>query len=131
MFASQNTPEEDLELPRLRVSPLDLGVTAALFDLTLNALETDEQTYGSLHYNTDLFEPETIRRMCRNFVTLLEHVAANPEQTLSRLPLLTEAERRRLVFEWNETARHYASDKCLQQLFEEQVERSPDASGCE
>ncbi|MDT5268509.1 MAG: hypothetical protein QOH49_695, partial [Acidobacteriota bacterium] len=127
MFASQNTPEEDLELPRLRVSPLQLGVTAALFDLTLNILETDEQTYGSLHYNIDLFEAETIRRMCGNFVALLEHVAANPDQTLSGLPLLTEAERRRLVFEWNQTGRDYASDKCLQQLFEEQVERSPDA----
>ena len=127
MFASQNTPEEDLELPRLRVSSLELGVTAALFDLTLNMLETDEQTYGSLHYNTDLFEPETIGRMCGNFVTLLEHVAANPDHELSRLPLLTEAERCRLVFQWNQTGRDYASDKCLQQLFEEQVEHSPDA----
>ena len=127
VFASLNTPEEDLELPRLRVSSLDLGVTAALVDLTLNTLETGEQTYGSLHYNTDLFEAETIRRMCGNFVTLLEQVAANPDQALSQLPLLTEAERRRLVFEWNQTGRDYAADKCFQQLFEEQVERSPDA----
>jgi len=127
MFASQNTPEEELELPRLRVSPLDLGITAALFDLTLNILESGEQTYGSLHYNVDLFEAETIHRMCGNFMTLLEHVAANPEQTLSRLPLLTDAERRRLVVEWNQTRRDYASDRCVQQLFEEQVERSPDA----
>jgi amino acid adenylation domain-containing protein len=127
VFASLNTPEEDLELPRLRVSSLDLSVTAALVDLTLNMLETGEQSYGSLHYNVDLFEAETIRRMCENFVTLLEHIAANPDQALSRLPLLTEAERRRLIFEWNQTKRDYAADKCFQQLFEEQVERSPDA----
>jgi amino acid adenylation domain-containing protein len=127
MFASQNTPEQALELPRLRVSPFDLGVTAALFDLTLNILETDEQTYGSLHYNTDLFEAGTIRRMCGNFVALLESIAADPERRLSQLPLLTEGERRRLLYEWNETGRDYASDKCLPQLFEEQVERSPDA----
>jgi amino acid adenylation domain-containing protein len=126
VFASLNTPEEDLELPRLRVSSLDLGVTAALVDLTLNTFETEEQTYGSLHYNTDLFEAETIRRMCGNFVTLLEHVAANPHQALSQLPLLTDAERR-LIFEWNQTGRDYPSDKCLHQLFEDQVERSPDA----
>ncbi len=127
MFASQNLPEDDLELPRLRVSPVDLGVTSALFDLTLNTLESDEQTYGSLHYNIDLFEPETIRRMCGNFVMLLEHVAAKPEQSISQLPLLTEAERHCLVVEWNQTSRDYASGKSLQQLFEEQVERSPDA----
>ena len=126
VFASLNTPEEDLELPRLRVSSLDLGVTAALVDLTLNTFETEEQTYGSFYYNTDLFEAETIRRMCGNFVTLLEHVAANPDQALSQLPLLTDAERR-LIFEWNQTGRDYPSDKCLHQLFEEQVERSPDA----
>src|SRR5690242_3602716 len=127
MFASQNTPEEDLELPRLRVSPLNLGVTSALFDLTLNILETDEQTYGSLQSNTDLFDAETIRRLCGNFVTLLEHVAAHPDQKLAQLPLLTETERQRLVFEWNQTDRDYASGKCLHQLFEARVERSPDA----
>src|SRR6185295_5580406 len=82
----------------------------------------------SLHYNTDLFEAETIRRMCGNFVTLLEHVAANPDQALSQLPLLTEAERRRLVYGWNQTGRDYPADKFVPQLFEEQVERSPDAA---
>jgi non-ribosomal peptide synthetase component F len=128
VFASLNTPEEDLELPGLRVSPLDSGVTSALVDLTLNTLDTGEQTYGSLYYNTDLFEAETIRRMCGNFVMLLEHVAANPDQALSQVLLLTEAERRRLVFEWNQTGRDYPADKCLQQLFEEQVQRSPDAA---
>ena len=127
MFASQNTPEEDLELPRLRVSPLNLGVTSALFDLTLNILETDEETYGSLQYNIDLFDAETIRRLCGNFVTLLEHVAAHPDDALSELPLLTETERKHLVFEWNQTDRDYASAGCLHELFEAQVERSPDA----
>jgi non-ribosomal peptide synthetase component F len=58
--------------------------------------------------------------MCGNFVTLLEHVAANPDQALSELPLLTEAERRRLVYEWNQTSRDYAADKFCPQLFEEQ-----------
>jgi amino acid adenylation domain-containing protein len=127
VFASLNTPEEDLELPRLRVSSLDSGVTAALVDLTLNTFDTGEQTYGSLFYNTDLFEAETIRRMCGNFVTLLEHVVANPKQTLSQLPLLTETERHGLVYGWNQTARNYPADKFVPQLFEEQVERSPDA----
>ncbi len=128
VFASLNTPEEDLELPRLRVSSLDSGVTAALVDLTLNTFETGEHTYGSLFYNTDLFEAETIRRMCGNFVTLLEHVAANPDEALSQLPILAEAERHSLVYGWNQTNRDYPPDKFVPQLFEEQVERSPDAA---
>ena len=127
MFASQNTPEEDLELPGLRVSSLNLGVASALFDLTLNMLDTGEQSIGSLQYNTDLFDAETIRRMCGNFVTLLEQVVANPDQALSEIPLLTEAERHRLAVEWNQTSRDYASEKCLPQLFAAQVERTPDA----
>ena len=121
MFASQDTPEEDLELPGLRVSSLNLGVASALFDLTLNMLDTDEQAIGSLQYNTDLFDAETIRRMCGNFVTLLQQVAANPDQAVSQISLLTEAERHRLAVEWNQTGRDYDAEKCLPQLFAEQV----------
>src|SRR6185295_7435857 len=65
---------------------------------------------------------------CGNFVTLLEHAAANPNLALSHLPLLTEAERRRLVYEWNRTGRDYPANKFVPQLFEEQVERSPEAA---
>ena len=64
--------------------------------------------------------------MLGHFQTLLAAVIADPAQQLSRLPLLTEAEEQQLA-EWNNTAREYPRDACIHQLFEAQVERTPDA----
>ena len=53
---------------------------------------------------------------------------ADPGQRISQLPLLTEAERHQLLVEWNDTAVEYPRDRCIHQLFEAQVERSPEAT---
>ncbi len=58
---------------------------------------------------------------------VLEGIAGNPEQRLARLPLLTGPERRQLLVEWNDTRAEYPLDQCLHELFEAQVERTPDA----
>ncbi|MBI4524484.1 MAG: amino acid adenylation domain-containing protein [Deltaproteobacteria bacterium] len=65
--------------------------------------------------------------MLGHFHTLLKGIVANPEQRLSDLPLLTEPERHQLLVEWNDTDRDYPRDKCIHQLFESQVERTPEA----
>jgi len=65
--------------------------------------------------------------MLAHFVSLLEGIAAGPEQRLSELPLLSAAEREQLLREWNETEREYAGAKCLHEGFEEQVAKTPDA----
>ena len=81
-----------------------------------------------MEYATDLFDRETIERLAGNFKTLLEGVAADAERPISELPLLSEAERRQLLEEWNATEAEYPREKCLHELFEEQVERTPDAA---
>ncbi len=68
-----------------------------------------------------------LTRMLGHFGTLLEAVVANPEERLSELPILSEAERQQLLVEWNDTKIDYPKDLCIQQLFEAQVERTPDA----
>jgi aspartate racemase len=65
--------------------------------------------------------------MLGHYRVLLEGVVANPDARLGELPLLTEAERHQLLIEWNQTETDYPRDKCIHQLFEEQVERTPDA----
>nr|WP_308737839.1 non-ribosomal peptide synthetase [Nostoc sp. 'Peltigera membranacea cyanobiont' N6] len=82
---------------------------------------------GVWEYNTDLFDERTIERMAGHFVTLLEGIVTNPQQQIYQLPLLTEVEQRQLLVEWNNTQVDYSSDKCIHQLFEEQVRRTPDA----
>ena len=81
-----------------------------------------------MEYATDLFDSGTIERLAGNFKTLLEGVAAEADRPISELPLLSEAERRLLLEEWNETTGDYSKEKCIHQLFEEQAERTPDAA---
>ena len=78
-------------------------------------------------YATDLFDRSTIERLAEHFERLLEGIAAEPGRRLSELPLLGEAERHRLLVEWNDTAAAYPRDKCLHELFAAQAARTPDA----
>jgi surfactin family lipopeptide synthetase A len=127
MFALQNAPLRALELPGLTLSPVEGDHETAHFDLTLQIVDTDQGLTAALVYNTDLFEPGTIIRILGNFQTLLEAAVADPEQRLSDLPLLTETERQQLLVEWNDTKTDRPRDLCIHQLFEEQVERTPDS----
>lgn len=89
--------------------------------------EQDADTLrGKADFDADLFDGETVERWIRHFQRLLEGILANPEQKVSRLPLLDERERQKILYEWNQTAMPYASDKTIPELFEEQAEREPD-----
>ncbi|MDY7077385.1 MAG: amino acid adenylation domain-containing protein, partial [Chloroflexota bacterium] len=78
-------------------------------------------------YDAQRFGAGTIRRMLIHFQTLLKDIVANLEQPLSALSLLTEAERRQLLVEWNGTEVEYPHDLCVHELFEARVEQTPDA----
>ncbi|MFS0516453.1 amino acid adenylation domain-containing protein [Nostoc sp. UIC 10607] len=127
MFVLQNAPMPKMELPGLTLSPLAVESLTAKFDLTLTMENTPNGFVGSWEYNTDVFDASTIERMTGHFQTLLTGIVANPKVPVSHLPLLTEIERYQLLYKWNDTQRDYPQDKCIHQLFEEQVERSPDA----
>jgi amino acid adenylation domain-containing protein/non-ribosomal peptide synthase protein (TIGR01720 family) len=83
--------------------------------------------YLNILYDCDRFNDATITRMLGHLQTILVNIIANPEQRLADLPLLTEAELHQLLKEWNNTSQEYPLDKCIHQLFAEQVERTPDA----
>ena len=95
--------------------------------MTLGIGETEQGLRGAWEYNTDLFERPTIERLGAHFQTLLEGIVADPQRPLSELPLLTEAEWRQVVVEWNATEAEYPKERCIHQLFEAQVERTPEA----
>ncbi len=116
------------ELPSFwHLSQMDLETGTAKMDLALSLAERPEGLLGSLEYNTDLFDDTTIARMMRHWQVLLEGIVADPAQHLAELPLLTEEERHLLLVEWNATQTDYPRDQCYHQLFEAQVERTPDA----
>jgi non-ribosomal peptide synthetase component F len=89
--------------------------------------EEESALRGYIDYNTNLFDAQTIARMTEHFQLLLERVVANPDEPIERSPLLTEKERHQLLEEWSGTAVNYPRDKCIHQLYEAQVERTPDA----
>jgi non-ribosomal peptide synthetase component F len=127
MFALQNVPRQALNFSGLSVSSLAADTGAAKFDLALTVLEEQDGLQASWEFNADLFLASTITRMACHFQNLLEGIVANPEQRLSGLPMLTKAEKQQLLVEWNDTERNYPADRCIHELFEAQVERTPKA----
>ncbi|MEA5506766.1 amino acid adenylation domain-containing protein [Halotia wernerae UHCC 0503] len=97
------------------------------FDISLNVMEVDRKLVLDCDYNTHLCDASTIERWLGHFQTLLEGVVANPQQCIAELPLLTEAQRHQLLVEWNNTIKEYPFNKCIHQLFEEQVQLTPNA----
>ncbi|CAD5967352.1 Dimodular nonribosomal peptide synthase [Planktothrix agardhii] len=129
MFVLQNVAMEELETPGLKISPLSLDNVNAKFDFALQMWEINTEKGNSLQgfwqYNIDLFDQDRIARMSGHFQTLLEAIVANPQEPIGTLSLLTERERHQLLVEWNDTGKAYPDEKCIHQLFEEQVERTP------
>lgn len=105
--------------------PMTVQPGIAKFDLRLDLLAGPDNLNGFIEYSTDLFDDSTIERLARHFVTLLEGIAANPEQRISDLPLLDAAERQRCLVEWNATKGDYPR-QCIHEVFEAQVEQLPD-----
>ncbi|MFL9458776.1 amino acid adenylation domain-containing protein [Tolypothrix bouteillei VB521301_2] len=102
------------------------GIEQTNYPLTVVVIP-GEQLCLKLSYDTSRFEQGTINRMLGHFVTLLQAIVANPQQQISQLPLLTASEQHQLLVEWNETSVDYPQDRCIHQLFEEQVALTPNA----
>jgi amino acid adenylation domain-containing protein len=127
VFSLQNTPIETLELSGLTLSLFEFDSKTAKLDLEFHLWQDLESLKGQMVYSTDLFDDKTITRMLGHFQTLLESIVANPEQQISDLCLLTGQERQELLIDWNDTKRDYPENKCFHQLFEAQVQKTPDA----
>jgi amino acid adenylation domain-containing protein len=145
-FGLQNTPQQDLQLPEIQLSSLSsiaaappqsalslssygfaIDAGTARFDLSLLLKEEANQINGFVEYSLDLFEAATITRLIQHFQQLLTAIAADPDQPIATLPLLTAAERYQLLVTWNDTHRGNPTDPCIPQRFEAQVARHPDA----
>ncbi|NPC78897.1 non-ribosomal peptide synthase/polyketide synthase [Pyxidicoccus fallax] len=127
MFALQNAPASAPELPEVSVRLQEIDNGTSKFDLTVSLQETEDGLEGTFNYDADLFEAATVERMVAHFGRLLEGVVASADHRLADLPLLSDAERRQLVSDWNATAVDYPRDASLSCLFERQARLTPDA----
>ncbi len=126
MFILQNAPLPELELGEAKLYPYMVESGSAKFDLTLSLEEQGEKVRGYVEYNADLWEVETIERMIEHYRRLLWGMVERPEEGVGGLRLLGEAEWRQVVEEWNRTEAEIPAGG-IHELFEEQVERRPEA----
>ena len=125
MMVLQNNPEGELKFSGLNIEPVVIESVVSKFDITLDFIETVEGLYGSIEYNTDLFDRATIERMANHFIVLVEQVTENPGRQIKDLEVLTSEEKHQLLVEWNDTDVDYPREKCIHQLFEDQVGKTP------
>jgi amino acid adenylation domain-containing protein len=127
MFVFQDAPMLALQLPNLTLAPLMVDNGTAKFDLTLYVEDTKQGLIGFLEYNSELFHTDTINRMVGHFQTLLESIVANCDRSVAKLPLLTLQEQTQLLTNSHSINTDYPAELCLHELFEQQVEKTPDA----
>jgi amino acid adenylation domain-containing protein len=114
---------------QLRVPDAHLAVPRKVFnffDLNIEGVDSGENLQFVFRYNSDLFDDAQLARMLNQFKTLLAAAAAEPHRKVMELPLLTDAERRQILIEWNRNAAADSKSRNLHQLIEAQVERTPE-----
>ncbi|NEP50385.1 MAG: SDR family NAD(P)-dependent oxidoreductase, partial [Moorea sp. SIO3C2] len=126
VFSFIDVPSMNWDLPGLRVIQREEGFNSTM-DLEVHLWEAKSGLEGYFVYNTDIFDRATITGMRAHFQTLLKAIVANPQQEVSKLSLITAAEKQKILHEWKNTKTDYPDDKCIHQLFEEQVENNPNA----
>ena len=126
MMTLNTSPEQKLELPQLELQSLGGNNATAKFDLLLGLSTKRDELRGVIEYNADLFDSTRMARLAEHFSALVSAVVEDPEQPIAQLPLLSAAERHRLLVEWNDTEKVCWS-YCLHELFAEQVRQRPDA----
>ena len=129
MFAVHQNPADELQLGQARIRFLDVEseTSTSKFELTIIIREIAGGLTIRAEYNSDLFQRDTVERFLQHYENLLGGVVANPDLRIADLPLLSDTERRQLLVEWNRTITDYPRDKTVHELFEAQVERSPES----
>ncbi|HEX5889717.1 MAG TPA: MupA/Atu3671 family FMN-dependent luciferase-like monooxygenase [Pyrinomonadaceae bacterium] len=107
----------------LDVEWISSPVSNSKFDLSVNVMDHGDGLRVECDFNTDLFDAATAERTLGYYRTLLEDAARQPTQHLSELALMTEAQRRQVVAEWNDEARGAREFRCIHEEFAEVARR--------
>ncbi len=129
LFALQNIDRPEAQLPGLSIKPYETETRTSRFDISLTAYENGEELLFGVEYSTALFEPGTVERFIACF-RQLAHTAAVPgalERPLKSIEIVPQQEKELILNQFNVPRVEFPQDKTLHQLFEEQVEKTPDA----
>ncbi len=127
IFQSRNFRRVDGNVGDLRAEIIECDAGTAKFDLNVEISDQPDGFAGLIEYNTDLFDEATARRMARHFTNLLASMTESPDQRVSQLQVLSEAERHQALVEWGQNPRDYPRDSCVHELFDQQADATRDA----
>ena len=127
-FQLLNMPGATEEETETAVPVLGVQRGAAVLDITLSVWESTLGLAGEFEYNRDLFDAGTIERMGIHYCNLLAEIVVRPDLPVHDLALLDDAERRRILIDWNATQADFPRDANIVALFEAQAACSPEAT---
>ncbi len=127
MFLYNSIQDTPTFAPDLTVEEMVVDLGVSKFDLTLFITDRGENLSATFEYATDLFADETIERLHGNLEQLLESIAQNPAQEISKINLLSQKENIGIVKNWNETEVKISNKTSVLQLFENHAQQTPKA----
>jgi len=126
MFVFQNFETSELCIPELTLKPYRHVLRTSKFDLTLMAYESEDQFYMRFEYSTMLFKIETIERIIGYLKNIIAAVTEDENIRISEIEILTKREKHQFLHEFSNTKTPYPKNKTVIDLFDEQVQRTPD-----
>ena len=127
LITLRNVPKSQTSLEGLKVESLFQEEAGSQFDISMEFdFGENGQLDGSLNYNIDLYDANTIMLLISHYQNLLKELLRKPDCLISDLEMLSPSERQTIVTDWNNTCADFPREMCIHQLIEEQVERTPD-----
>ena len=102
-------------------------INDSAYKIKFSAVQDENELSFQLHYDTSQFQSDAVETFAKQLLALIESAVTNPEAEIASLDLMSDADKRRVLFDFNDTETEYAFDECVQQVFEQQVESTPDA----
>ena len=127
LFIFHNDPKSEIALSNVILTPMRIDFAAPGADFCLVVSEEPERLAISILYSTNLYEEVSMSRVLNYYERMLNAAIAHIDKPVSETEILTAAELRQVVEEWNQTETYYPTEKVIHQLIEEQANKTPDA----
>jgi len=131
MLSFGTDPVTSFEMGGVKVEPLDVDSDVSTFDVSLDMAEVEGGLQASMEYSTELFERETVERWLESLEVLLEGIVEDAGRRIWELAVMREEEKKRLLEEWDGGGAGAGKAGRVQDLFEEQARKTPEAVAVE
>ncbi|MBD7912902.1 non-ribosomal peptide synthetase, partial [Clostridium cibarium] len=125
MFGYQNMTSEEESLKEINGQLIIINNSESKFDMTLEAIEEKNRIQFTIEYSTKLFKKETIEDFIRHFINVIKEITTSVDKKISDIEIISEEEKNKLIYEYNNTYVEYNSNTTLMELFEKQVKNTP------